>query len=754
MIIKTLTILLFLLNNLNADQRVTLYLDWLNQFQFAGYYIAKEKGYYKDLGIEINIIEFKNDRSPIIESVISNEGTYAIGKSSLILNRDYNENIILLSSIFQKSPLILLTLESSNIKTPKDLENKKVMITAEAKDSASISAMLLSQGANLNNIKFIDHSFDINDLLNGKIDAYTGYLSNEPYLLDKQNIKYNIINPSDYLFDFFDGILYTSEKEFLNNPKRVFNFNEASLKGWLYAFNNIEESAKIIYEKYNTQNKTLDELIYEANELKKLSIINNDIFGNINLTKLNEIYSFYKFLGLNTKTSFNAESLVFDKTKVILDKNINSYLKNNQFTLLVESDKIPYSFKITNDLVGIEIDFWNLLAKKTNKSFNIEETIDTKKLSIFTNSIKVKFKYTTKPLKNNKYIYTESIAKIPIVIAIKDDKNSITNLENLNNKSIGVLNSLNLIKDLQDKYPQLNFIEINSIDNGFSKLKKEEIYGFIDDSYSISHKINYEKIDKIRISETLNFHLDILLETEAENKPFIDLLNIAISKLTTEEKHNILNTYQQILYHEKNDIINTLKYFIPLSFLLGIFIFLNYKLNNEVKKRNEIEKKLLKLINKDSLTNIYTRRKIEEICEHEIDRNYRYNTIFSIIFFDLNDFKPINDKLGHHIGDEVLVNVAQTIKKNIRNSDSLGRWGGDEFLIILPETNLEQAKKMVTHLEEKVSNIVINSNKDLKISCSFGVVEYQKEDNFDSLMEKADKLMYLSKANYKNKKKG
>ena len=110
--------------------------------------------------------------------------------------------------------------------------------------------------------------------------------------------------------------------------------------------------------------------------------------------------------------------------------------------------------------------------------------------------------------------------------------------------------------------------------------------------------------------------------------------------------------------------------------------------------------------------------------------------------------------MGHHIGDEVLVNVAQTIKKNIRNSDSLGRWGGDEFLIILPETNIEQAKKIVTHLEEKVSNIIIDSNKELKISCSFGVAQYEKNDSFDSLMEKADKLMYISKTIYKDKKKG
>ena len=150
MIIKILTIVLFFIVTLNANQKVTLYLDWLNQFQFAGYYIAKEKGYYNDLGIDIEIKEFQGDYGSIIKNVVLNEAIYAIGKSSLILNNDGNKNITLLSTIFQKSPLILLTLKSSNIKTPKDLENKKIMITSDAKESASISAMILSQGLNLN----------------------------------------------------------------------------------------------------------------------------------------------------------------------------------------------------------------------------------------------------------------------------------------------------------------------------------------------------------------------------------------------------------------------------------------------------------------------------------------------------------------------------------------------------------------------------------------------------------------------------
>lgn len=120
------------------------------------------------------------------------------------------------------------------------------MITGDAKQSASIESMIASQGVNLKDITIQEHSFDIEDLINGTTDAMACYLSNEPYILNQKNIKFNVLNPNDYNFNFYEGILFTSKKESENNQIRVQNFNEASLRGWKYAFDNIEETAKLI----------------------------------------------------------------------------------------------------------------------------------------------------------------------------------------------------------------------------------------------------------------------------------------------------------------------------------------------------------------------------------------------------------------------------------------------------------------------------------------------------------------------------
>lgn len=752
MFIKKL-ILLFLLFviNLNAqtNNKVTLYLDWLNQFQFAGYYIAKEKGYYNNFGLDVTIKEFNNSNSNIVKEVMTQDAVYGVGKSSLIIDKFNGNDVVLLSSIYQASPLVLISLKDSNIKNPRDLKNKRIMITDDAITSASINSMIISQGINLDEIIVQKHSFDINDLKNKKTDAMACFLSNEPYFLEKQNIQYNVLNPNDYSFDFYEGILYTSQKELLNNPSRVQNFNKASLKGWEYAFNNIEETAKLIFEKYNTQNKSLDSLIYEGNILKKLSKIEKGILGEIDSKTIDEIKRFYSFLGLNKQnTIFDTNSIILSKMNILLNDNEIKYLENNHFTLLVEDNNIPFSFKLTNKLTGMEVDFWNLISQKLSKPLNIEETINDKMFNIFSNSIKTQFVYGFEKKNKDGYLLSEPLAQIPIVLATKNDKNFISDLSTLKNIKIGVVKNLEIIPTLQKEYPNIEFIEMETINDAILKLQQNKLFALIDNMYTISHKIDKNNLNSIKINTLLNHELNIYLQVEEKNKLFIPILNSAINRFSIEDKNTILNNYQFIFYPKNIDLLFIGKIIIPFILLLAIFIYFNFKLKKEITKRKEIEQQLSELANKDSLTNIFNRRKIEELCELELLRTKRYKSDLSIIFFDINSFKIINDTLGHLLGDEVLVKISNIIEKSIRSIDAIGRWGGDEFLIILPETNLSQCKNIVSHLEKQLNELEFS--KTIKVTCSFGIATYEENDTLDSLLKKADESMYQQKSHHKN----
>ena len=752
MFIKKLIILflLFVINlNAQTNNKVTLYLDWLNQFQFAGYYIAKEKGYYNNFGLDVTIKEFNNSNSNIVKEVMTQDAVYGVGKSSLIIDKFNGNDVVLLSSIYQASPLVLISLKDSNIKNPRDLKNKRIMITDDAITSASINSMIISQGINLDEIIVQKHSFDINDLKNKKTDAMACFLSNEPYFLEKQNIQYNVLNPNDYSFDFYEGILYTSQKELLNNPSRVQNFNKASLKGWEYAFNNIEETAKLIFEKYNTQNKSLDSLIYEGNILKKLSKIEKGILGEIDSKTIDEIKRFYSFLGLNKQnTIFDTNSIILSKMNILLNDNEIKYLENNHFTLLVEDNNIPFSFKLTNKLTGMEVDFWNLISQKLSKPLNIEETINDKMFNIFSNSIKTQFVYGFEKKNKDGYLLSEPLAQIPIVLATKNDKNFISDLSTLKNIKIGVVKNLEIIPTLQKEYPNIEFIEMETINDAILKLQQNKLFALIDNMYTISHKIDKNNLNSIKINTLLNHELNIYLQVEEKNKLFIPILNSAINRFSIEDKNTILNNYQFIFYPKNIDLLFIGKIIIPFILLLAIFIYFNFKLKKEITKRKEIEQQLSELANKDSLTNIFNRRKIEELCELELLRTKRYKSDLSIIFFDINSFKIINDTLGHLLGDEVLVKISNIIEKSIRSIDAIGRWGGDEFLIILPETNLSQCKNIVSHLEKQLNELEFS--KTIKVTCSFGIATYEENDTLDSLLKKADESMYQQKSHHKN----
>ena len=273
-----------LLSASQSIQKVSIQLQWKHQFEFAGYYMAKEKGFYKDVGLDVEIREFDHHIN-IVDDVVNSKVTYGINYSNLIEEKSNGKDIVLLSAMMQSSPHVLISLKSSGIKSIKDFKNRRIMVNPSAKKTALFTAMLEANKLSSHDLIKLEHSFNIEDLIAGKTDLMACFTGNEPYHLDEKGIAYDIWNPKDYGFDFYDIILFTSDKELQTNPLRVEAFRVASLKGWEYAFNNIEETAHLILKKYNTQNKTKGALIYEANVLKELAYTGTDTLGHIDKTK-------------------------------------------------------------------------------------------------------------------------------------------------------------------------------------------------------------------------------------------------------------------------------------------------------------------------------------------------------------------------------------------------------------------------------------------------------------------------------------
>lgn len=273
----------------NDLKAVSLQMNWKHQFEFAGYYMAKEKGFYKDAGLDVEIREFNNEVN-VIDDVVKGKSVFGVGYSSLIYEKANTKEIVLLSAMAQSSPNVLVSLQSSNIKSIKDFKNKKVALSSSSLHNASFISMLQSKNISFKDMKIIEPTFDVAELLSGKVDLAFYYVSNELFYLEKKGVKYTVWNPKDYGFDFYSDILFTSSSELNTNPKVVENFTKASLRGWEYAYSHINETVEIILNQYNSLHKTKDALVYEANVLKKLAYEENKRLGEIDKEKIQRIY--------------------------------------------------------------------------------------------------------------------------------------------------------------------------------------------------------------------------------------------------------------------------------------------------------------------------------------------------------------------------------------------------------------------------------------------------------------------------------
>lgn len=177
--------------------------------------------------------------------------------------------------------------------------------------------------------------------------------------------------------------------------------------------------------------------------------------------------------------------------------------------------------------------------------------------------------------------------------------------------------------------------------------------------------------------------------------------------------------------------------------------------NNKIKSFSSIRTditdkiKLEKLSLTDSLTSLYNRLYLDNNYEREIQRANRYKNELSIILIDIDLFKNINDTYGHEVGDTILIQMSNILKKNIRKTDILGRWGGEEFLIICPETNIENAKKIACNIRKIIEkyNFTISNN----ITCSFGCATYIEKNIKEDTFKRADINLYKAKIEGRNK---
>ena len=447
---------------------------------------------------------------------------------------------------------------------------------------------------------------------------------------------------------------------------------------------------------------------------------------------------------------------------------------------------LPYE-KIdeNNKHIGFFSDILQLIEKSININIVIVQTesftqslsyIKEEKCDILTGAMKTpdreKFLNFTNP-----YL-TESL-----VIATNKNKIFINSAKELYHKKVGIIQGYAFLKLLKTKYPDIYFEEVKNVMDGLKKTNNNELFAFIDTFPIIAYNIQKNLFTNIKISGKLEEYIEFRTASRLDEKILNSILQKAHNAISKNTKESLLKKWLDIKIEQTINFKYLNEIILIFTIIILTTLFWTKKLSNTnkklkqtsndlklehetamkyaselqetLKKLEDSNKKLEILASIDSMTGLFNRGYFEKISVHNLSLAKRNKTSVSVILLDIDNFKNINDTYGHPIGDKVIISLAKNIKKLHRKSDLLCRLGGEEFIMLLPNTNMKNALLLAENIRQEIEDIKvkIENDKIINFTVSIGVscIHVEKEDSIENSIKRADDALYKAKRSGKNK---
>lgn len=539
--------------NESSKEHIKLQLQWKHQFEFAGFYAAKEKGFYNDVGLDVEFIEYDSSGS-ITENLLKGKVDYALSYSSIIAEYAEGKPLLFVANFFKQSPLVLVTQKS--IKEVSQLKGKKVMGVSDSIDNITLITMLNKFNISPKDIERIPTSFGINDFINKKVDAMSIFTTNELYELKKRGVEFNLFDPTLYGAKYYDLNLFTTQSEQRYHPERVAKMREASIRGWEYALSHQDEMVEIILKRYNTQNKSREALFFEAKQTKQIMLPKVYKIGSIDRFRVKAIAdNFIQSNFIKSQQAIDLDSFIYKDTKdlINLTSQERSYLSQKKsITMCVDPNWMPFEGIKNKQHIGIASDFMKLISRIIDTPITLVSTDSwmesLKRATQRDCDILSLAQETTDRLKY--WDFTTPYLESPIVIATEIGTPFINSLQQIHNKKIGVVRGYFFAEKLKELYPNMDIIELDSMQDGLEEVYNGDIYGYIDTLSVINTEIQKNYIGELSISGKLDIILQLSVAIRNDEKILHDIFEKAILSLNKDTKSRIINSWIHI-YSEK-----------------------------------------------------------------------------------------------------------------------------------------------------------------------------------------------------------
>ena len=353
------------------------------------------------------------------------------------------------------------------------------------------------------------------------------------------------------------------------------------------------------------------------------------------------------------------------------------------------------------------------------------------------------------------FIASAPYVKSVNVMVVRDAQPYMPNLHVLDGRQVGIARDNPLRGYFEERYSRIGLTVYPDLNDALRGVSRGDTDAAVGSLHRVSHAIHELGLYDLKIGGHTAYKETLSLGVRSDAPILASIMNKALASVTEQEISLITRKWLSVRYERGMDTDLLLKVLGSVAVLFGLFFFWNRKLshlNRKIAGANEAlvvkSRQLEKLSITDSLTGIYNRMKIGEILIAEIRRAERSGKSFSLIMLDVDNFKEINDTRGHQVGDDVLRALTDLLDRSIRGIDSLGRWGGEEFMIVCPETREQGALVLAGQLRHSIDSRVLID--DIKITCSFGVAEYRSGEGETRFLKRVDMAMYKAKDSGRN----
>jgi diguanylate cyclase (GGDEF)-like protein/PAS domain S-box-containing protein len=631
----------------HALENVRLQLKWTHAFQFAGYYAAQAQGYYREAGLKVDILPAAAGMDPV-EAVLAGKAEYGVGTSSLLLERHSGKPVIALAVIFQHSPLVLLKRSEGPDFSIRSLAGKRIMIEPQ---SDELMAFMRLERVPMEHIQFVQHSHDIRDLIEGRVDAMSAYTNIEPFELERLGLRYLSFTPRTAGIDFYGDNLFSSEQEIKQHPARAEAFRAASLRGWQYAMTHQREIIDLIIRQY-PQAPPRSYLIYEAQQMDALLRPDLVELGYMNPERWRRIADTYSELGL-LPPNFPLKGFLYQATT----KPDLSWLYGGLAILLGLIALVLYVLRMNH-----------LLKQALASSHAAKQTL------------------------------RESEERHRLLADHALDVIWTTNLQG----------------------------ELSYISPSIEKLR----------GYTVTEVMSHtlDEVFAPASAHLLQGNISRWAEAMVQGKPFP----------STRIELEMLRKDGTSVWIEAN--ISAIR--APSDAIIGIL-----GVARDISARREAEARMRHMAQHDQLTGLPNRTLFSDRLGQALADAQRHGEMLVLMYLDLDKFKPINDNFGHATGDLVLREAAARMCACVRDSDTVARFGGDEFIVLLRRiSDADDAQRVAEKIRQSLRESIVLGAQRFNISCSIGIAIYpQHGDNEITLCAHADQAMYSAKHSGRDK---